>query len=147
MNSNTKDAYGEICEFLDLLGDNYKNKIPNEMLRLFEENKSNNYIPHINPNIPIKEQKLEEKTLAIISILYLKYWCEDENEKEKLQKIYVNNEIKYQNELKEKYETEIFKDKKVRKNSKSIELVEYKKISVFEKFIILIKRFLRKESN
>lgn len=145
MDNETKEAYSEICEFLDLLGDNYKNKVPNEMLILFEENKSDDYIPHINPNIPIKEQKLKEKTLTLISILYLKYWCEDEDEKEKLKKVYINNEIKYQNELKEKYDTDIFKNKKINKSSNNLELVEYKKTSIFKKFIILIKRLFRKE--
>ena len=144
MDSDTKEVYSEICEFLDLLSDNYKNKIPNEMLRLFEENKSKDYIQHINPNIPIEEQKLKDETLTLISILYLKYWCKDEKEKENLKQVYINNEIKYQNELKEKYDMDIFQNKKVNKNSDNLELIEYKKISIFRKFIILIKRFLRK---
>ena len=38
MDNDTKEAYGEICEFLDLLGDNYKNEIPKEVLKLFKEN-------------------------------------------------------------------------------------------------------------
>lgn len=143
MDNDTKEAYGEICEFLDLLGDNYKNEIPKEVLKLFKENTKKGYIPHINPNTPIEEQKLKDRTLTLISILYLKYWCKDENEKDNLKKVYINNEIIYQNGLKEKYNIDILKNKKVNKNTDNLELIEYKKTSILKKIIIIVKKFLR----
>lgn len=143
MDNDTKEAYGEICEFLDLLGDNYKNEIPKEVLKLLKENTKKDYIPHINPNTPIEEQKLKDRTLTLISILYLKYWCKDENEKDNLKKVYINNEIIYQNGLKEKYNIDILKNKKVNKNTDNLELIEYKKTSILKKIIIIVKKFLR----
>lgn len=113
MSTYTKETYSEICEFLELVGNKYVNKIPGKLLQLFEENKSNDYVPHINPNIPIKEQSLNEDTLAIIALLNLKYWCDDEDEISRLTEIYKSNERIYQEKLKEQFNYDnIFKDKK-----------------------------------
>ena len=46
---------------------------------------------------------MKKETLALIAILYLKYICEDENEKEELKEIFRKNEEKHQAELREKY--------------------------------------------
>ncbi len=100
MNTYTKETYSEICEFLRLIGNKYVNKIPSKLLQLFEKNQSNDYIPHINPNIPIKEQSLNEDTLAIIALLNLKYWCNDKDERNRLKGIYKSNEYIYQEKLK-----------------------------------------------
>ena len=71
------------------------------------------YIKHINPNIPIKNQNLLEETLALIAMLNLQYWCKDEQEKERLKNIYAENERKYQEELGLKYNpNNIFNNKK-----------------------------------
>ena len=74
MNQYTSETYGEVCEFLGLLGKKYINKIPRNLLRFFEKRKDESYVPHINPDLPIKEQKLNSDTLTIIAILNLKYW-------------------------------------------------------------------------
>lgn len=39
----------------------------------------------------------------MIAVLDLNYWCKDEEEKLKLKKKFGENELKYQEELKEKY--------------------------------------------
>ncbi len=43
-----------------------------------------NYSKEIKPNQPIKDQNLKEETLALIAMLNLQYWCEDEKEKQRL---------------------------------------------------------------
>lgn len=112
MNTYTKETYSEICEFLGLIGNKYVSKIPSKLVQLFEENQSKDYIPHINPNIPIKEQSLKEDTLAIIALLNLIYWCEDEDEINRLKEIYRSKENIYQEKLKEQFNTNnIFKNK------------------------------------
>jgi len=91
----TRQAYSEVDEFLSLLGEEQINKVPKQLRELFREEKDHNYTKNINPNTPIKDQNLMEETLAIIALLNLEYWCEDEQEKARLRKIYSNNEKAY----------------------------------------------------
>ena len=109
---NTKQAYSEIDTFLNLLSEEKRNEIPQKLRDLFKEEKDKDYIKEINANIPIKEQNLKEETLSIIALLNLQYWCEDEKEKQRLKNIYAQNEQKYQEELREKYNPDdIFKNR------------------------------------
>ena len=109
----TRQAYSEIDEFIGLLTVDEQKQIPKKLRDFFKEQKDKEYIKHINPNIPIKNQNLLEETLALIAMLNLQYWCKDEQEKERLKNIYAENERKYQEELGLKYNpNNIFNNKK-----------------------------------
>lgn len=145
----TRQAYSEIDEFLGLLTVEEQNQIPKKLREFFKKEKDSNYVKNINPNIPIKEQNLLEETLAIIALLNLQYWCKDEHEKERLKRIYINNENKYQSELREKYNLEtMFKKKENEKvnvrddtlNNNEQQMVVYKE-SAFKKFFAKIFKF------
>ena len=58
---------------------------------------------NIEVNIPISEQNLREETLGIIALLNLKYWCDEEEEKERLRKRYARNEKIYKEVLENSY--------------------------------------------
>lgn len=106
----TKQTYSEIDEFLELLDEKTRNEVPSKLREFFKKEKDNNYHKGIDPNTPIKEQNLKNETLALIALLNLQYWCKDEKEKERLKQVYANNENKYQEELREKYNPDnIFK--------------------------------------
>ena len=96
---NTRKAYSEIDEFLGLLSEEQRNKIPKKLREFFKEEKDQEYKKGINPNIAIKNQDLKEETLGIIALLNLQYWCEDENEKQRLKEVYEKNEQVYQEML------------------------------------------------
>ena len=116
MNIETRHAYSEVNKFLELIGEEMKNKIPLKLRNFFKREMDKNYIPTINTHIPIKEQNLKRKTIVIITGLNLQYWCKEERKQELLEK-YSNNEKKYQEELREKYNPDdIFK-----KSTKSAE--------------------------
>lgn len=51
---NTRQAYSEIDEFLELLSDEQRNKIPKKLREFFREEKDQTYKKGINPKIPIK---------------------------------------------------------------------------------------------
>ena len=87
----TRRVYSEVDEFLKLLTDEQRKKIPKELKNMFRFEKDKEYIKIIDPTIDIEKQNLMSETLAIIAMLNLKYWCEDENEKEELKQIYINN--------------------------------------------------------
>lgn len=96
---STRMAYTEVDTFLELLDAEDREKIPKNLRELFKREKDKGYIKYIDSNIPISKQNLKEETLAIIALLNLKYWCDDEIEKERLKKIYEENEIKYNREI------------------------------------------------
>ena len=118
---NTRQAYSEVDEFLGLISNEHRNKIPKKLREFFREEKDTNYIKGINPNVPIKNQKLKEETLGIIALLNLQYWCEDENEKKRLKEVYAKNEKRYQEYLQVQFNpNEIFKKKEPTQESLSI---------------------------
>lgn len=135
---NTRQAYSEIDEFLKLLSIEKRNKVPQKLRELFEQEKDSNYIKVIDPIIPIKEQNLKEETLGIIALLNLQYWCEDETEKERLKKIYSENEKLYQQMLKEKYNA----DNMFKKKENNMQMAEYKE-TLLKKIINKILKILR----
>jgi len=140
----TRQSYSEVNAFLNLIGNELSNKIPLNLRNFFKREMDKTYIPIIDGNTPISSQNLKRKTIAIIAGLNLQYWCKDEFKKRELIKIYSNNEQKYQEELKEKYNTDnIFKD---RENNdiipKEKSIIKYKE-SIFKKFINKIKRLLK----
>lgn len=147
ISKTTRQAYTEIDNFIELLDEYNKNKIPKKLREYFKKEKDNEYVKNINPNQPIKEQNLKEETLALIAMLNLQYWCEDENEKQRLRKIYAENENKYQAELREKYNPDnIFKNKQkvVKDNIEETAMVKYKEETIFKKIKKFIINFFKK---
>jgi len=141
----TRQAYSEVDEFLSLLSENLRNEIPRKLRDFFKEEKDNSYVKNIDKNIPIKEQNLKEETLAIIAMLNLQYWCKDEEEKNRLQRIYNENEKKYQEQLREQYNPDdLFKNRtsdtiqETETINENVAMVEYKE-SAFKRFISKIK--------
>lgn len=131
MDLETRQAYSEVDKFLGLLGIEMVNKIPIKLREFFKREMDKSYNPKIDINVPIKEQHLKRKTIAIIAGLNLQYWCEEERKKE-LSKIYSDNEEKYQEELYERYNPDnVFKNSlKITNENISIdnELVEIKEL-------------------
>ena len=127
---STRESYAEVDNFIECLDLYNKNKIPESIRKYFKKEKSNNYNKIIVVNQPIKNQNLKDETLAIIAMLNLKYWCDDEEEKKRLMTIYSENEKKYQNELKEKYNIEkIFEER----NNKKLENYQEKNVPKIKK--------------
>lgn len=150
----TKQAYSEIDAFIEILPEDKKRKIPKNMKEFFKEQKDKGYKKEIDINIPVEEQNLKEETLALIALLYIKYICENEEEKRDLEEIYAENERKHREKIKNKYSVEKVMQKrnedynksKFKENRVANEkyLVEYKE-SIFKKIINKIKKFLKRK--
>ena len=144
---NTRQAYSEIDEFLGLLSIEQRNKVPQKLRELFKRERDKEYIKRIDSTIPIKEQNLKEETLAIIALLNLQYWCEDEEEKERLQKVYSNNEKLYQEMLQEKFNSDnifkmrISKVENGQEQKQNVQMIEYKE-PIIKRILNGILRFL-----
>lgn len=139
---NTRKAYSEIDEFLGLLNDEQRNKIPQKLREFFKEEKDTTYIKGINPEVPIKNQNLKEETLGIIALLNLQYWCEDENEKQRLKEVYAKNEKVYQEMLQVAFNPDDIFKKKTQTIEKKQEEVENKQMVAYKE--TFIKRIINK---
>lgn len=141
-------AYAEVDEILNLLEDEYANKIPEKVRNFFKEEKMQDYQPEINVEIPLTEQNLKRETMVILAILNLNYWCESEEEKEKFRKELAKNE-KEQKELEEKYNPDNLFNKKQNKANEepmqeSTELIVYKETNFVIKLLNKIKQLFKK---
>lgn len=145
MNIKTKEIYSEVYQVLNLLGNEYIDKLPKSLFNMLEEKRDTNYNPQYTDNIPLHKQNIKKETISIMALLHLNYWCENEREKFELKQILKNNEEKYQEELRNKYNPDnIFKkyneDKNVAENviQNEVAMVEYKE-SILRKIINKIK--------
>lgn len=147
MTYETKQAYSEICTVLEYLPDEYVKKIPEKIIKLFQNEKLKNYEVNINKTNPLDKNNLSKKTMVLIAILNYHYWCPNKKVKEELYKQYLLNNEKYEKEIKEKYNTDnLFKNKRtdnvtINENSKA--LIEFKEKNFLQKVFEKIKNFLR----
>jgi hypothetical protein len=145
MKAKTKDAYVEVLGILDLLDEEQKNRIPKKLKEFFENNKNQDYQVNIDSNIPLEEQNLLQETVDILAMLKLNYWCTNEKEKEGLLNLLNENEKKYQEELRKKYNpNNLFKDKESKRviyTNEELSIVKYKE-SIFTRIKDWLKRIL-----
>lgn len=83
MNIKTKETYSELYQILNFLGNEYIDKLPKSLFNMLKEKRDTNYNPQYTDNMPLCKQSIKEETIAIMVLLHLNYWCE--NEKEKLE--------------------------------------------------------------
>lgn len=150
MENNLSKAYAEVLLILSYMEQKYIDMIPKKLLELFDDEKDKNYQPNINPNISLAEQNLQRKTLTLLAMLNLNYWCEDEKEKQELIAIYTENDRKKEEELREKCNPDnLFKKKekreKVEEPQESTALIEYKEEKFFKRLINKIISFFRRK--
>lgn len=145
MKAKTKDAYVEVLGILALLDEEQKNRIPKKLKEFFENNKNQDYQVNIDSNIPLEEQNLLQETVDILAMLKLNYWCTNEKEKEGLFNLLNENEKKYQEELRKKYNpNNLFKDKESKRviyTNEELSIVKYKE-SIFTRIKDWLKRIL-----
>lgn len=131
MGNNYEKAYTEILEILKYIPKEEYERIPKEKILFFEENCDKDYEFKFDINKSLDEQEFLRETNAIIVVLFRDYFATD-IQKEKLQKILLENERKYQEELREKYNPDdIFKKKQVdvkkeEIKEENVQMVEYK---------------------
>lgn len=78
---NSSLAYSEVYAILNMIEDEYKERVPKNVMDFFEEERDKEYNPIIDVNIPLEKQNLKRKTIVLLAILNLNYWCDSEEEK------------------------------------------------------------------
>ena len=135
-------AYSEVYAILNLMNPKYINKIPSRLKLIIKEEMDKEYKPEIKYDIPLTEQKLNKKTFTILAMLNLNFWCETQEHKNELIKLYANNDRIKEEELREKYNPDnLFKNKetKIETVENTVAMVEYKE-SIFTKIKNWFKR-------
>lgn len=144
ISDSTRKAYTEVDNFIELLDEYYKNKIPKKLREFFKNEKEEKYIKIIYRNIPIKEQNLLQETLSLIAFLNLQYWCDDEEERKRLRKIYTENEKTSMKQMRLKYDiNNIFKERRkevIEEETKdNVAMIRYKD-SLIQRIVNKIKK-------
>lgn len=145
MGNKEQKAYSEILAFLKIIDEEYLNKVPKKLIEIFEQEKLENYCPKYSLETPIEEQNFTSETLEIIAMLYLNYWCENEEEKSELIKMYNQNDLIKEQDLNEKYNIDNIFNKKQKEDSNEVQelsLVEYKE-SFFKRILDKIKKIFK----
>ena len=149
MENNLLKAYAEVDKILSFMEVKYVEKVPQKMREMFKNEKLQGCEPKIDKDLPLDQQNLQRKTLAILTLLNLNYWCENQEEKQELIKAYSENDRKREKEIREKYNPDnIFKKnndvKKIEKVTEDVtSLIEYKEESFIKKLLNKIKRLFK----
>ena len=138
------NAISEVLYYLNGICKEDIDKIPKRLIKLFENNKSKDYVCNFDYNEPLKELDLLDETRGIISMICLNYWCQTKEEKQKVLEKLNQNERKYQEGLRRRYNPDsIFKKKDIEDNiNYKVPTVENKE-SLLRRFIKFIKNFLK----
>lgn len=137
--------YSEVYGIIESMGEAYRNEIPQKIYQFICENRDEKYNPKYDLNKRLINQELSTNATAFVCFLHYKYWCENEEEKAKIEKILEYNEKKN----KEKYDVNnIFKQeenieiKNHQNEEEQIQLIEYKE-NVLKKMIRKLKEMFR----
>lgn len=153
LNSNL--MYSEVYEIINVLGPDFINKLPKKLYNLIEEKRDLNYKQDfILEDGSIDKSKISTDGIALFTLLNIKYFVEDEEEKNRIMQKLTDNEKKYQEELREKYNVDVFANVKENikpENQKEDEKIadenlpiETKKENIFEKIINFLKKIIKK---
>lgn len=139
-------AFSEVYEILHFLDKELIEKIPLSVRKFIEEERDKDYQVILNPNLSLEEQDLLLETYNILGILKLKYWCENEFEKQKMMTIANENELKYEKFIREKYNPDNIFNKKhdniIKSENNQTQLIEYKE-SFFKRILKRIRLFFK----
>ena len=148
------EASAEINEILKYIPKEEVEKIPSKLREFFKEVESKDYVTNINPNMPLDKQQIKEKTKDIIALIYRNYWCSEEERKELDQKL-IENDKKFEEELREKYNPDnIFKnnvtttkkeESEVKEAKIEQSLVPQETGKWYQRFLDMVKRCFKKK--
>jgi len=130
----------ELIEIFKYLEKSVSEKIPIKLKEKIEEHKNSNYIFELDKNKSLEEQNILPETKYILSYIFIKYCCTEEKAQAIL-KVCRQNDLDIEKEKYEKYNpNNIFKDIDKDEN---VQMVEYKEISIYAKFISKIVNFFK----
>jgi uncharacterized protein YdaT len=144
MEESSGKVYAEVYEILNLIEDDFYYKIPKKVLNFFRDERDIEYTPIIDINKSLDEQGLSERTITILSILNINYWCENEEKEEFINLLDENEEYEYKL-THDKYNPDnLFKKNNDKSVSENTELVIYNEKSIINKILEKIKTLFKR---
>ena len=143
-NVELKNTLFEVSVILKNIDKNLSNKIPERLKEYIETNKSLSHNFMYDYDKSLSEQRMLKTTEKYLTMLFLRYWCTNE-EKTKVLDAMKRNEEKYQKEIKEKYNpNNLFKKSNVENVKKEVALVEVKEEKWYQKILTFFRKLFRK---
>ena len=148
VNERYSIAITETLHYLKGISQEYIDKIPNRFITFLKDNASQDYICDFDYTKPLSELNLKNETRGLIAMICLNYWCDTESQKNDFIKHLNENEKKYQEELRRKYNIDdIFRKKdNINKETSEFENIDKKVPIKVEKdniFKIIFNKILR----
>ena len=150
VNEKYSIAMCETLRYLKGINQDDLNKIPSKFIKFLSDNSSKNYECDFDYTKPLKEINISEEARGIIAMICLNYWCITDEQKEKFKSHLTKNELKFQKEMRRKYNPDNLFKNKVEKNvvdTVKIEhkaLIEYKKQNWHHKILDKLLNIFRK---
>ena len=121
----------EVNQILRYTDESDVNKIPLGLRLFFKDIASENYVPNINPEVSLMEQKLLPETDQILGMLYLFYWGKEDELKDVPEEV-IQNAQKASEDIFKGYSEEEFlegysapKNPELMRVFRDLELVEH----------------------
>lgn len=100
LTNEQKRTYREVSDIIKMMTRKMREKVNSQIIEFIERNRDDKKKSSINPNVKLKEQKIDRKTKVILALIYRDYICADEERK----KILEEEKIKLDKSSKEKQE-------------------------------------------
>lgn len=143
------DAMKEVLHYLKGIREEDINKIPRNFIKFLEKNASKEYNCDFDYTKPLEELNLMDESKGIIGLICYKYWCETDEQKQRILRKLDENEKKTQEELRKIYNTDDIFNKKNKRDIKNeypkrgivlTDTKESKIKKIYNKFIMFIKK-------
>ena len=144
------NAYTEVLEILKDISQEEYNKVPKEKINLFEHNANKEYIFDYDSTKTLQEQNVSKIARTIIAILFRDYWATDE-QRNKIKAFQNNKRLQIEEENRQKYNTDIFKNRNnstteaINEQVENLQLVEYKE-NIFKRILGFFKKMIGKSN-
>ena len=144
------NALAEVKHYLKGIKQKDIDKIPKELLEYIDSNSSSDYQCNFDYNAPLKDLDLLEETRGVIGMICYDYWCDTDELKKRFQTRLNENELKYQEKLRnENNPNDLFKNSTMHlretREEKEISTLTKVENNLFKRLINKIKSIFQKE--
>lgn len=133
VNKKYSIAMCETLRYLKGINQDDLNKIPSKFIKFLNDSSSKNYECDFDYTKPLKELNISEEARGIIAMICLNYWCITDEQKEKFKSHLTKNELKFQKEMRRKYNPDNLFKNKVEKNVVDTVKIEHKELIEYKK--------------
>lgn len=144
-------AMCETLQYLKGINQNDLDKIPCKFIQFLKDNCLKDYECDFDYTKPLKELNISDEAKGLIAMICLNYWCTNDEQRERFKKHLTENELKYQEKLRKKYNPDnLFKNKVEKINVEdtikkdNIELIEYKEPKWYQNIFDRIMNIFKK---